>query len=179
MCATITNLIGKCNQSVLFEWEGAFCYRAGMALAERVREAREDLGLSQEALAALAGCKQQTIAAIESGQTKQPRNIKQLAKALGRSVAWLMDETDLKGIEPHLVEEFRKLNKNFQRFALHQVETLVKYFESLPGFVRHARELDEEEYAAWEKSVLDDFSAMRVKNGDPLEHNRRSTDNKS
>lgn len=58
-------------------------------LAHRVRQRREELGLTQAQLADLAGTRQQTIQKIEGGIIKRPRNIKAIATALKESPAWL------------------------------------------------------------------------------------------
>lgn len=59
-------------------------------LAERVAKRREELGLSQQTLAKTIKVTQQSINKIESGQTRSPRNIEELAKALNVSPQWLM-----------------------------------------------------------------------------------------
>lgn len=60
-----------------------------MSLAERVRERREAIGITQTELADKVGIKQQSIASIENGETKNPRKIFELAQALKCSVHWL------------------------------------------------------------------------------------------
>lgn len=60
-----------------------------MSLAERVRTRREALGLTQTELADKVGIKQQSIADIEKGQTKNPRKLFELATALQCSAQWL------------------------------------------------------------------------------------------
>lgn len=60
-----------------------------MSLAERVRERREALGITQTELAEKVGIKQQSIASIENGDTKNPRKIFELATALKCSMQWL------------------------------------------------------------------------------------------
>lgn len=62
-------------------------------LADRLREAREAAGLSQPQLAERVGMSQQGIAAIETGDSLRPRKIRELARAVGRSEAWLLGES--------------------------------------------------------------------------------------
>ncbi|HDL7407423.1 TPA: helix-turn-helix transcriptional regulator [Yersinia enterocolitica] len=75
-----------------------------MSLAERVRERREAIGITQTELADKVGIKQQSIASIENGETKNPRKIFELAQALKCSVHWLKtghqesNATQLEGI---------------------------------------------------------------------------------
>jgi transcriptional regulator with XRE-family HTH domain len=63
-------------------------------LARRVRFAREQKGIRQEDLAKLAGVTQQTIQQIEAGVIMRPKKIGSIAKALGRSPAWLQFGTE-------------------------------------------------------------------------------------
>jgi len=58
-------------------------------LAERVIKARIHKGLSQPQLAALIPMKQQSLYAIEKGETKNPRFMEKLAKTLEVSEEWL------------------------------------------------------------------------------------------
>jgi phage repressor protein C with HTH and peptisase S24 domain len=60
-------------------------------LAERLAWAREQRGLTQEALAKLAGVSQSTIGNLESGLRSNPRRIINIADALGVDPAWLAE----------------------------------------------------------------------------------------
>jgi len=60
-------------------------------LADRVRKARSELGLTQQQLAERAGMRQQGIQSIEDGTSKRPRRLVELARALGKTPEWLMD----------------------------------------------------------------------------------------
>ncbi len=61
-----------------------------MSFAERVRQRRKDLDLSQAELAERIGLAQQSINKIETGVTLKPRNIVQLAEALECDPTWLL-----------------------------------------------------------------------------------------
>ena len=63
---------------------------AEMSLAERVKQRRKLLELSQASLAELVGVAQQSIFKIESGVTTKPRNIIALAKSLECDPSWLL-----------------------------------------------------------------------------------------
>ncbi|KAB0300735.1 helix-turn-helix domain-containing protein [Vibrio fortis] len=65
-----------------------------MSFADRVKQRRKELGLSQAELAEIVGVAQQSIHKIEDGRTLKPRNILQLANALQCSALWLQ------GLEP-------------------------------------------------------------------------------
>lgn len=57
--------------------------------SKRLVYARHALQLTQEQLAKASGVKQTTIGNLESGVRKSPRNLLQLASALGVSAVWL------------------------------------------------------------------------------------------
>lgn len=58
-------------------------------IAERLKTAREDLGLSQEQVASAAGVTQSTIGNIEAGLRKNPRELLAIAAAVKVSPEWL------------------------------------------------------------------------------------------
>jgi len=62
-----------------------------MSLAARFKARRMDLNLTQVEVATAAGVSQQAIESIESGRTKRPRNLLDLAKALNCSPDWLLN----------------------------------------------------------------------------------------
>ena len=59
-------------------------------LAERCRQRRKKLNLTQQQLATACGLSQVSIAWIEAGITQRPRNILQLATALKCNPFWLL-----------------------------------------------------------------------------------------
>lgn len=62
-----------------------------MSLAERVKQKRMELQLTQTEAAEKAGIRQQSWASIEEGKTLKPRNIIGIASALGCDPAWLLN----------------------------------------------------------------------------------------
>lgn len=62
-----------------------------MSIGERVKLKRLEMGLSQEELAVKSGTTQQSIVNVETGKTKSPRNILDLARALNVSPEYLKD----------------------------------------------------------------------------------------
>ncbi|HDL7098248.1 TPA: helix-turn-helix domain-containing protein [Yersinia enterocolitica] len=69
-----------------------------MSLAERAKDRRLALGLTQTEVADRAGVSQQSIEAIESGRTKKPRNILALARVLECDASWLVNGGVLKSM---------------------------------------------------------------------------------
>lgn len=61
-----------------------------MTLAERAKQRRIELNLTQTEVADAAGVTQQTIEALENDKTKKPKNILSIAKALKCDPEWLM-----------------------------------------------------------------------------------------
>ena len=59
-------------------------------ISHRVKQKRKEMNLSQAQLASMAGMKQQSLQAIESGETKRPRRIVELASALNCDPCWLL-----------------------------------------------------------------------------------------
>lgn len=62
-----------------------------ITIAERLKQTREHLGMSQGDLAKAAGVSQGTIGNVESGIRKAPRELLAIAKALGVPPEWLKD----------------------------------------------------------------------------------------
>lgn len=62
-----------------------------MTIAARVLSRRTELGLTQAEVAEMAGTTQQAIVQLESGKTKRPRYLPELAKALKCDIQWLLD----------------------------------------------------------------------------------------
>ena len=59
------------------------------SIAQRLKQAREAAGMTQPALAEMAGVSQDTIGNIESGLRKRPRELLSIAAALGVNPSWL------------------------------------------------------------------------------------------
>lgn len=59
-------------------------------ISQRIKQKREEMNLSQDQLAKLAGMRQQSLQAIESGATKRPRYLVELATALNCKPEWLL-----------------------------------------------------------------------------------------
>lgn len=71
--------------------------RYGLAmsiLATRIKQAREEKGLSQADLAERVGMKQTSIASIEGGSVERPKKLREIARALGCDETWLLGEDE-------------------------------------------------------------------------------------
>jgi len=67
------------------------CIGEIVSLADRVKQKRIELGMTQTEAAEKAGIRQQSWASIEDGKTLKPRNIVGIASALRSDPAWLMN----------------------------------------------------------------------------------------
>lgn len=63
-------------------------------IGKKIREAREDRGWTQDELAERAGVTQGAIGHAESGRTKRPRDLPEIARALQRDIGWFLDDSD-------------------------------------------------------------------------------------
>lgn len=74
---------------------------------QRLRQALEDKGLSQAALARLVGISQQSIAKLLAGQAYSSRYLYRIARELGTSVEYLSGESDdpRPGAQPAPIDE--------------------------------------------------------------------------
>ena len=73
---------------------------------ERVVSLREAMGLSQSLLGSMIGTSQASIQRIEAGETRKPRNLLGLARALRTSPEYLVGQTDDPGPDlQYLVEQ--------------------------------------------------------------------------
>jgi len=62
-------------------------------LGTRIRERRRELGLTQAELGERVGMKQQSIQSVEDGKAQRPRKLREIARALRTSEAFLLGET--------------------------------------------------------------------------------------
>lgn len=69
----------------------------GRFRSDRLIELRTAHGLSQDQLAKLTGSTQPSINRLEAGGTERPRNLPEIARALGTTTDYLLGETDEPG----------------------------------------------------------------------------------
>ncbi|WP_047680392.1 MULTISPECIES: LexA family transcriptional regulator [Xenorhabdus] len=92
-----------------------------MSLADRVKNRRLELRLTQAEAAKIVGISQQSWAVIEDGKTLKPRNIIGIAKALKCDAEWLMTGVDFQPICDVTIRKMPLIN-------CLQVEILAKGF---------------------------------------------------
>ena len=90
-----------------------------MDLANRVRNRREELGLSQEDLAFRMGYNSRTsVNKIENGRPCSQKIIARLAEALGVSIPYLMGWDEEKQEQPILFDGLSEKRKALMQFAM-------------------------------------------------------------
>ncbi len=98
---------------------------------DRMRQRRDEKGLTQRQLADKMETTQQTINRYEHGRTPAPDMLVKLAEALETTVSWLYEKTDdaeqLSDSERELVHIYRRMNAK-ERNAL--LRELFRKYES-------------------------------------------------
>jgi SOS-response transcriptional repressor LexA len=91
MLHTIQETLVNCQQVNLFDATSKTCNNRAMTLGDRIKEAREAAGYEQDELAVLLNISQQSISQWETGETKRPKKLNELAGILGVSVEYLLN----------------------------------------------------------------------------------------
>ena len=93
-------------------------------LAERLTSIMSEKGLSQAELARMTGLKQPSVFKIVSGQTLNPKNIVEIATALGVDVNWLKTGEGEAEITPpiRIVESYTPMTENTVRIEILDIE---------------------------------------------------------
>jgi len=101
-------------------------------VATRIKQLRENLGLSQNELARRAGIRQSSLSYIESGD-KNPSvdTLLRICSALGLTLAEFFAEGGLGELDPDL----RQLLREAERLTPEQRKKLVEFLKSLKGGV--------------------------------------------
>lgn len=100
-----------------------------MTIGQKIKERREEMNLSQRALAKLCNVSQPTISAIESS-TKAPSviTVSMISKALNVSLSDLIEDTELDHIDnsniSQLKEEYIKI---FDELPENEQQNLLEY----------------------------------------------------
>ncbi len=104
-----------------------------MSIAKRTKDKRIALGLTQSELATLAGTTQQSIEQLESGKTKRPRFLPELAKALNCELSWLLEgdnkQTHASEIPPQ--DEWHSVSEWDNDTPLNADEVEIRYLKVL------------------------------------------------
>lgn len=162
---------------------------AGSAFGRRVRERREELKLSQKAIAEAAKIKQPSLSAIESGQTsladiKVP-TLFGLAKALKMTIeqlaglasaaplAFVHDNVEAYAASQETIErvqllaDYGALPADMQIMVAKNAADLRRYFESLePAIRKHfGAPADPERRREWERDIEADVAGIKHREG--------------
>ncbi len=113
-----------------------------MTIAERTKIARERIGLKQDELAKKAGVSQGTIANIEGGFRKRPREIVSIAKALGVDPVWLESGSVERIYAPSNESKGLMVNEDQQAYDWPFKTVSMPQWESIP---KHKRDVIEEQ----------------------------------
>ena len=106
--------------------------RRRSALGERLAALREERGLSQEAVAAALGVRQQVVAYLErKAATLRPQHASALAKLFRVSVGELLDDAPPRDRAPAPVSGVRRLCDEIGRLPPHHQEQIVKVLTAL------------------------------------------------
>lgn len=105
------------------------------AYGRRVKQRREDLGLTQEELAAQSGQSQSNIDWIEAGRPKKPeKTALALIGPLMTSVDWLLHERGPKHIGPEFltIEQLVKVYKSLTPLERSEISAEINEFRRIP-----------------------------------------------
>lgn len=114
-----------------------------MSIADNIRKARKDAGLTQKELAKRCTFAEITIRQYETGK-REPRSDRliKIADALGVTVNHLIEYTDpdsLSEQEHRLLHLINKLNEDGKNEAVHILETLAK----VPEYIHKGRDYND------------------------------------
>lgn len=112
-------------------------------VGDRLKEARKERKLTQQALAALSGVGQSTISEIENGRNRAPggHELYELAKALEVRLVWFFDPREPKYAPPHCN---RQAIAQLYELSLHWGKCSPKTREHVLGMVIEAAHATEE-----------------------------------
>lgn len=109
-----------------------------MTTAKNIRDRREALNISQADLAGLAGCKQQDVARIENGKSKNSKYLAQIVAALDQAESGSAPDRPVSassaGIAPNEIQAafevlFRRMSKT-DKAAQWAAETVLQALQS-------------------------------------------------
>lgn len=81
----------------------------GLGVAERIRQARTEAGLTQPQLAELIDVGLRQVQYYESGESDPYRKLNKIAEVTGKSVGWLLHGDDPTPLQPDLGERLDRL----------------------------------------------------------------------
>lgn len=110
-----------------------------MELAEKLKQAREYLGLSQDEVAAHLKVPRTAISLLEAGQRKvDSLELKKLAALYQRPISFFVDEGD--SFKPPKINEIRMLQRAAAGLKQKDVEEVLKFAEFLKARSKRGRD---------------------------------------
>jgi transcriptional regulator with XRE-family HTH domain len=107
---------------------------------ERIRRARKEKGLSQQAMGRLFQLTQATISDIERGRVQVTAGqLMRFAQILGKPITYFFPSGiggDTSSLESELIDSFRSLPESWQRSAAGHVKTQLQLYEQVQEYVR-------------------------------------------
>lgn len=104
-------------------------------IRKRIRQARDEAGLTQRELAQQFGCSQVTMSDIERGVTRvNAADLPRLASILGKSVLYFfqgVQQSDLSDDEQTLIALYRDFDEYWQENLLHTVREQLEFYERI------------------------------------------------
>lgn len=101
----------------------------GKAVAERFKQRRDEIGMTQVSLAKLARVSQQSICAIERGAIKLPRALPRIADVLGTTARYLITGIEAEGAPLLNVINRKALEEKLLAIAESRLGAGYKYLE--------------------------------------------------
>lgn len=83
-------------------------------IGSRIRQARDEKGLTQDELAAMCSFSKRSLSDYENGVTIPYKHLQELGRVLGKEPSWFL-HGDAKEPEPGLREEVRALRQELER----------------------------------------------------------------
>lgn len=151
--------------------------KGGVSLKNRLKQAREQSGLSQKKLAQLISVNHSLISMMESGERNpSPRTLRDIAAVCGVRLEWLrdgeppmiepvQDGEDVETIIDQLSKEYklegtkRQLIEAFLTLPVQYQDGVVAYAEALVEKIRQAEEKEAEEQEAKAETLKQSYLA--------------------
>lgn len=103
-----------------------------VGVGDRIREARQEAGLTQDELSDLIGVGMRQIQYYESGESNPYRTLRRIAEATDRTVGWLLHGDPTIGPGEDAAEAAASLARRLEAIAENQAEVLANQEAAKP-----------------------------------------------